>query len=74
MCNKTMEENLYNLEHATDKYKTKELYNRAVEEDPYTKKISDMHKTQETCNNAVRQDPYSLEFVPVHLYTQEIAP
>ena len=55
-----------------DRFKTQEMYIRAVEVDPLQLiDVLDHFKTQEMCDDAVWRDPFSLQFVPDWFVTQE---
>ena len=56
-----------------DHFKTQEMCNKVVEEDPCSlEHIPDYFRTQDMCNKTLEEDPCSLEHVPDHLKTQDM--
>ena len=56
-----------------DHFKTQEMGERAIEDEPETLEYVPNHfKTQTMCERAVENEPYSLKFVPDHFKAQEI--
>ena len=63
---------LYPLAYVSDHFKTLEICEKAVEDDPWQLKYAPDHlKIQEICNGAVRDDPSSLRYVPDWFVTRE---
>ena len=53
--------------------KTKEMWNEAVDMDPYSLAyVPHPFKTEEMCKEGVSREPYTLRYVPDHFRTQEM--
>ena len=58
--------------HIADHFKTQEMCEKAIEEDPWQlKDVLDCFKTQKMCNKAVRYYLFSLQFDPDWFVTQQ---
>ena len=58
--------------HVTDRFETQEMWNKAVEVDPWQlKDVPNHFKTQEMCNKVVTHYLFSLQFVPDWFVTQQ---
>ena len=63
----------WRLHSVPDHFKTQEMCERAIEDEPETLEYVPNHfKTQTMCERAIENEPYSLKFVPDHFKTQEI--
>ena len=59
--------------HVSDHLKAQEMYEKAVEEDPWWLYTAPDHfKTKRMCEKAVEDEPYTLGYIPDHLKTEEI--
>ena len=74
MCDKAFDEYpWWCLEYVPDKFKTKEMCNKAVDKDPLNLEyVPDHFIHQEMCAKSVGRDPTILKYIPDHFKTQEM--
>ena len=73
MSKRTIEILLHPIRFTADHLKTQEMYNKAVEEDPWSlKDVPDHFKTQDMFIKTLEVDLYILRYVPDYLKTQKM--
>ena len=72
MCVKVVEKDPWWLKDVPGKFKTHEIYDKAVQSDPNRLRFSPvLIKIQEICNEAIKKEPWMLEDVPDHFKKQK---
>ena len=72
MCIKVVEKDSWWFKDVSGKFKTHEIYDKAVRSDPNRLRFSPVDvKIQEICNEAIKKEPWMLEDVPDHFKKQK---